>query len=46
MCAVRAKSMYIRATTNAWSTGLSSLVIEMAELVIMAKLEMIEERHY
>jgi hypothetical protein len=43
---VRAKSIYMRATTNAQSTGLSSLVIEMAESVITAELEMIEERHY
>jgi hypothetical protein len=31
-------------TTKAHSTGLSS--IEVAELVIMAKLNVIEERHY
>jgi hypothetical protein len=37
MCAVRANSMYMRATTNAWVTGLSSLVVETAKLVIMDK---------
>jgi len=36
----------MRATTNAYSTRLSSLVIETVELMIIAKSEMIEKRHY
>ena len=34
----------MRATTNARSTGLSSLVVKMVELIVMAKSEVIEER--
>jgi len=45
--AARANRMYMRATTNARSTGSFSLMIEMAELMITAKLEVMEERrHY
>jgi hypothetical protein len=36
----------MKATTNAHVTRLSSLVVEMAESVIMAKLKVIEERHH
>jgi hypothetical protein len=46
MCAARANSMYMRATTSAWVTGSSSLVVEMVKLVISAKSEVIEKRHY
>jgi len=46
MYTVRAKSMYMRATTNARVTGSSSLVVEMAESIIMAKSKVVEERHY
>jgi hypothetical protein len=47
MHAARANRMYMRATTNARSTGSFSLMIEMAELIIMAKSEVMEERrHY
>ena len=42
--AARANRMYMRATTNACVTGSSSLVVEMAESMIMAKSEVIEER--
>jgi hypothetical protein len=44
MCAVKANAMYMSATTSAWVTGLSSLVIETAKAMIMAKSEVVEER--
>ena len=43
-CDTRANRMYMRATTNAHSTGLSSLVVEMAKSVITAKSKVVEER--
>jgi hypothetical protein len=36
--------MYMSATTNAHSIGLSSLVVEMAKLMVTTKSKMIEER--
>ena len=36
----------MRTTTNAHITGLFSLVVETAESMIMAKLEVVEERHH
>jgi predicted ATPase len=44
ICAVRANRMYMSATTNAHSIGLSSLVVEMAKLMVTTKSKMIEER--
>ena len=46
MHAARANRIYMGATTNARSTGSSSLVVEMVELMIMAKSKVIEERHH
>jgi hypothetical protein len=46
MCAARVNRMYMKATTNARSTGSSSLMIETAESRIMAKSEVMEERHH
>jgi hypothetical protein len=42
MCAVRANSMYMKATASARVTGSSSH--EVAESIITAKLEVVEER--
>jgi hypothetical protein len=42
--AARVNRMYMSAITNACSIGSSSLVVETAELMIMAKSEVIEER--
>jgi len=36
--------MYMRAITNAHSTGSSSVVVEMVKSMIMAKSEVVEER--
>jgi hypothetical protein len=43
-CAARANRMYMRAITNARSTGLFSVVVETVKLMIMAKSEVVEER--
>ena len=42
--AARENRIYMRATTKACSTGSSSLVIEAAESMIMAKSKVVEER--
>jgi hypothetical protein len=38
--------MYMSATANARVTGSSSLAVEMAKAVIMAKLKVVEEGHH
>ena len=43
--AAKANAMYMSATANARVTGLSSAA-EMAKAMIMAKSEVVEERHY
>jgi hypothetical protein len=44
--AAKANAMYTRAIASARVTRSSSVVVEMAELVIIAKLKMVEERRH
>jgi hypothetical protein len=41
--AAKANAMYMRATASAQVTGSSSIMVEAAELMIVAELEVVEE---